>query len=265
MADSRRGAARFAKLPIRVESLGDCGYRRDAYERSITFDVPVSGGQVGGDGTLAESLARFSQDLIDEVLLVWHPAWKLPEPGSNLFSVFALEPISPPASMGFLKGLFSGRGGRGLNGLVVTRIETAKPEFRWTPLEELLSAPGQSGLIAQISDLAYEFRLYSAADTGLGLVPGQLLLERTDLAQPLLRLPAPLESCQSYFWTVRARFQLGGFPRTTEWMSQHNASGGIVAPWRFRRGEPVWNAFNPALTYAAFVTPSSAGKGRCGQ
>jgi hypothetical protein len=265
VSDSRRGAAKFAKLPIRVESQGDCGYRRDAYERSIRFDVPVPGGQVGGGGTLAEALARFSQDLIDEVLLVWHPAWKVPEPGSNLFSVFALEPISPPASMGFLKGLFSGRGGRGLNGLVVTRIETAQPEFRWTSLSELLSLPGQSEFAAPVSDVTYQFRLYAAADTGLGLVPGRLLLERANLTQPLLRLPAPLESCQSYFWTARALFKLGGFPRATEWMSQHNASGGIAAPWQFRRGESVRNAWNPAITYAAFVTPSATGKGGCGR
>ncbi len=265
VSDSRPGAARFAKLPIRVESQGDCGYRGDAYERSVTFDVPVSGAQVGGDGMLAEALARFSQELIDEVLLVWHPAWKVPEPGSNLFSVFALEPISPPATSGFLIGLFSGRGGRGLNGLVVTRIETAQPEFRWTSLAELLSLPGQSEFAASVSNVTYQFRLYAAADTGLGLTPGRLLLERANLAEPLLRLPAPLESCQSYFWTVRALFQLGGFPRTTEWMSQHNASGGIAAPWRFRRGEPVWSSWNPALTYAAFVTPSSTGKGGCGR
>lgn len=261
--DSAGGSSKTVKIPIRVESLDDCGYRSDVYTRSFAFDVSASDGRVSDQGVFKERLATFSRELIDEVLLVWHPAWKAPEPGSNPFAVFTLEPISPPASMGFLKGLFSGRGGRGLNGLVVTSIETAQPEFLWTPLEGLLSATGQSRLIPQISDLAYEFRLYSAADAGVGLVPGQLLFERTDLAQPLLRLSAPLESCQSYFWTVRARFQLGGFPRRTEWMSQHNASGGIVAPWRFRRGEPVWNAFNPALTYAAFLTPSSTGKSGC--
>jgi len=263
VADRTPGVGKLAKMPIRVESKGDCGYRRDAYERSITFDVPISGEQVGGDGTLNEALARFSQELIDEVLLVWHPAWKVPEPGSNPFSVFTLEPISPPPSRGFLKGLFSGRGGRGLNGLAVTRIETAQPEFSWTPLEELLSAPGQPELTSLLSHLTYEFRLYTAAEIVLGLIPGQLLLERMDLMQPKLQLPSPLESCHTYFWTVRARFRLEGFPRITEWMSMHNASGGIVGPWRFRRGERVWNAWNPVLTYAAFVTPSSTGKGDC--
>jgi hypothetical protein len=262
---SAGGSSKIVKIPIRVESLDDCGYRSDIYTRSLAFDVSALDGRGSDEAVFNEKFATFSRELIDEVLLVWHPVWKTPEPGSDSFAVFTLEPISPPASMGFLKGLFAGTGGRGLNGLVVTRIETAQPEFRWTPLEGLLSATGQSGLIPQISDLAYELRLYSAAGAGVGLVPGQLLLERTNLSQPLLRLSARLESCQSYFWTVRARFQLNGFPRTTEWMSQHNASGGIVAPWRFRRGEPVWNAFDPALTYAAFVTPSSTGKSGCGR
>lgn len=264
VVDRTGGTGKFAKMPIRVESVGDCGYRSDAYTRSVAFDVSVPEGRVREDGALNEALARFSRELIDEVLLVWHPAWKVPEPGSNPFSVFALEPISPRASTGFLKGLFSGRGGRGLNGLAVTRIETAQPEFSWTPLEDLLSAPGQPELTSLLSHLTYEFRLYTAAEIGLGLIPGQLLLERTDLTQPKLQLPSPLESCHTYFWTVRARFRLDGFPRITEWMSMHNASGGIVGPWRFRRGERVWNAFDPALTYAAFVTPSSTGKGGCG-
>lgn len=265
VANRAGGTGKTAAIPVRVESLDDCGYRSDAFTRSLVFDVSSSNDTVLDREVLHERLAAFCQELIDELLLVWHPVWEAPEPGSNSFALFALDPISPRASMGFLKGLFSGRGGRGLNGLVVTNIETTQPEFRWVSLEEMLAALGKSELITQVSDLAYEFRLYSAADAGIGLVPGQLLLEHTNIVQPLLHLPAPLESCQSYFWTVRARFQLGGFPRRTEWTSLHNASGGIIAPWRFRRGERVLNGFNPALTYAAFATPSSIGKIGCGR
>ena len=263
VTERKAGAGKLAMLPVQVTSIDDCGYRSDMYTRSVAFDLSAPVNQVNDQPALSEALARFSRELVDEVLLVWHPAWNVPEPGSQTFSIFSLNPLNPSASTGFLRGLFAGSGGRGLNGLAVTRIETAQPEFRWTPLTELLPGLGQSELTTRISDVKYDFRLYTASDIGLGLIPGELLLDRTNLVQPLLRLPASLEACHTYFWTVRARFFLGGFPRATEWMSMHNASGGVVAPWRFRRGEPSWNAWNPALTYAAFVTPSSTGKSDC--
>ena len=263
VTEGKAGAGKSLLLPIQVESMGDCGYRSDLYTRRLAFDLSGAVSTADDGARPGEVFARLGRELVDETLLVWHPAWKVPEPGSQAFGIFSLDPLNPPATMGLMRGLFSGRGGRGLNGLVVTRIDTTQPEFRWTPLVELLSGPGQSQSITRISDVAYDFRLFTGSDIGLGLIPGQLVLERTDLEQPVLQLPSSLESCQTYFWTVRAHFRLGGFPRATEWMSLHNASGGVVGPWRFRRGERVRNAWNPALTYPAFATPSSTGKGNC--
>lgn len=265
-AEERKpGAGTSVMLPINVRSTDDCGYRRDAYTKAVALDLSDGARYETGEVVLGQAIAAFSRDLVDEVLLVWHPDWKLPEPGSRAFAVFSVEPLNPSATMGFLKGLFSGSSRRGLNGLGVTRIETAEPEFRWSSLDDLFSAQRPSDSGQRISDVTYDFRLYTAREMGLGLIPGTLLLERTRLVHPALQLPAPLEACQTYFWTVRARFRLAGFPRATEWMSMHNALGGVVAPWRFRRGESVWNAWNPALTYAAFATPSATGRKDCGR
>ncbi len=62
-------------------------------------------------------------------------------------------------------------------------------------------------------DVTYDLRVWRAEDG----FPGELVYERTALPEPVHLIEHPLEPSTPYFWTVRARFQLGGRTRVTPW------------------------------------------------
>lgn len=260
-----RVGMRVATLPVQVSSPTDCSHRPDNFTLQLPIGLPGSSAS-GSDKTVeaqtvsSRSIRSLSQDVIDEMLLIWHPTWTVPAEDPKPFTSFALQPISPPISTGFR---FTGSD-RGANGLVITPIDTARPLFRWSALEELAERGNNPGTAARISEIHYEFRLHAAAgNKSFGFMPGEELLHRSDITEPVFNLSTALESCQTHFWTVRARFRLGGFPRVTEWTELHNAPSGLVPPWVFRRGESLWTASDSALACPAFRTPSSIGGRKC--
>lgn len=259
-----RVGLRVATLPVQVTSPTDCSHRPDNFTLPLHIAQPNSSASGSGKSVEAEdissrSIRNISQDVIDEMLLIWHPAWTVPVEDPKPFTSFALQPLSPPVSTGFR---FTGSN-RGINGLVITPIDTARPPFRWSALEELAER-GSPGTAARMSEIRYEFRLHAAAgDKTSAFMPGKELLHLSDLAEPVFNLPAALESCQAYFWTVRARFRLDGFPRVTEWTELHNSPTGLIPPWVFRRGESIWSAWDSALAYPAFRTPSAVEARKC--
>ena len=47
--------------------------------------------------------------------------------------------------------------------------------------------------------------------------PGKLAYERRALPAPQHEMEQPLEPSTRYFWSVHARFEIGGEPRLTDW------------------------------------------------
>lgn len=65
-------------------------------------------------------------------------------------------------------------------------------------------------------------------------VPGEIAYQRTGLSTPEHKLETPLAANARYFWTVRARFELDGRERLTEWSSTHFiAREQMVGPSQF--------------------------------
>jgi hypothetical protein len=263
-------------LALGVQSRPDCGFRADEFTR-IVDTSGIAGSPAAGDNIgflMPRAADMVGREILEELVLVWHPVWTPGEESDWRFTDFALEPLDPSPSHGLsFRAAFSKARRIGVNGLIVTPIATSRPAFRWSTLPSLLDRDPGDPVARRAGEIRYEFRLYSARrpKTVLGtaslaslVVPERMLYERGDLTEPAIELPAPLEPCTSYFWTVRARFRLDGFPRVTEWTALHHAEFGIAAPWKARRSENSWASYDPLLAMPAFSTPSSAGRKSCG-
>ena len=91
------------------------------------------------------------------------------------------------------------------------------------------------------------------------------VVEQGDLVRTEFRPARPLQPCTYYFWTMRARFSVDGYPRVTEWAGAYNTGGLTVEPWWARRSyRPMLAgaAASEGAFYFPFRTPSAAG-GRC--
>ena len=95
----------------------------------------------------------------------------------------------------------------GGNVYIWPRLLSAQLQFRWAAFPR---HPDPS-----FSAVTYDLRIWQhrtqedAADT--------LVYSVDALPQPSHRVESPLPSGHWYYWTVRARFELNGQPRVTEW------------------------------------------------
>ncbi len=141
-----------------------------------------------------------------------------------------------------------------------TEIDTLQPTFRWEPFPGAEQQEGEKAP-ADVREVTYEVKVFSARRSsrtlGGKMVPellGGPVYSRSGLVEPSHRIEVPLEACTKYFWTVRAKFRLGGQPRLTDWA---NLSG---TPWHTRRA--AYSSFSgerqladPSYYYLPFQTP----------
>jgi len=152
----------------------------------------------------------------------------LPGCGFNA-SIYGLRPVSPPARLG---GMFNGQ-------LVYPEVDFMRPTFEWQPFVSPKALfPGCSGL----TNIAYDLRIWNVRNDS----PAELAYEARSLPASRHQLPHPLEPDTCYFWSVRARFQINGEDRLTDWsrsLQPHNPSQRADLP------SPI-----PAPNYFRFVT-----------
>lgn len=103
------------------------------------------------------------------------------------------------------------------------QVDSLRPALRWQPFSKAGGLATERALPwDRLSNVRYQLRLYRAREviTKFGdnvWVPGELALSRNGLAVARHELQTPLVACAKYFWTVRARFDLDGQSRVTEW------------------------------------------------
>lgn len=142
-------------------------------------------------------------------------------------------------------------------------VNTLQPTFQWETFpRERDKEADKEGLLKRINDVTYDFKILKAA----GDYPLQLAYERRELADPHHKIEHPLEPSTKYFWSVRARFKLGGKTRTTKWSYSRR-------PWisRLKMGwemaatalpifqppiDPCKINYIPERNYFRFITPS---------
>lgn len=114
-------------------------------------------------------------------------------------------------------------------------IKNYRPTLRWQAFPREQDFELAADDMARVSDVRYDLLVVEEAN----MAPGKLVYQRYGLTEPSHTLKITLKHKTRYFWTVRARFQLDGRERLTEWSSTHyQAREGMTAPsihsYRFR-------------------------------
>lgn len=175
---------------------------------------------------LDEAYRRLGAHIFDQLVLLHPLPGRSPASAGPLAAAFGLAPLHPrffgaaPSGAPLLGALFGewpevGR----------------QPTLRWESFpreQDRREAPGDMG---RVQHVRYDLAISRAQSLG----SGPLAYARERLASPEHRLEQPLAAGR-YFWTVRARFELDGRERVSEWAA---TSGTARDP-----GEAVPNAFS---------------------
>ena len=132
--------------------------------------------------------------------------------------------------------------------LIFVAIDSLQPTLRWESFPR--DKDRKAGLVSRIRNVTYDLRICRADDLG------PVVYARQGLLAPSHQIEEPLEPSTEYFWAVRARFELDGHARVTEW----SGFGDIAdrSPRRTGRswGWVSWRAPTlPLPNYYRFKTP----------
>jgi hypothetical protein len=130
-------------------------------------------------------------------------------PAGILSTAVGLAPIHPPN-----RGQLTGDIVMG-NLFEWTTVDSLRPTLRWQAFprpSDIAKAPGDMGRVRNV-----RYDLVIAREENLA--PADIVYRGDALASPEQALPISLRPRTRYFWTVRARFELDGRERVTEWAS----------------------------------------------
>lgn len=98
------------------------------------------------------------------------------------------------------------------------KVDSLRPTLRWEPFPRPEDhKAGREGLVSGIGDVTYDLKIWEAYEEGPVEYPAELVYSRRELREPWHKLEEPLKPSTKYFWTIRARFELHGQARVTEW------------------------------------------------
>jgi hypothetical protein len=93
-------------------------------------------------------------------------------------------------------------------------VESLQPVLRWEAFPTARDYRiDRDGWPYRAQNIRYDIQIFHAAED----YPGTLIYRRKDLPERWHQVEERLTPATRYFWTVRARFELGGEPRVTEW------------------------------------------------
>lgn len=117
-------------------------------------------------------------------------------------AVIGLRPEYPP--VGQLLG----------GGYDFVEVDSLQATFRWElfPRKQDLEADKER-VLGQLTTVTYDLQIWLAEDT----LPSTRVYAKQGLTKASHRIEQPLAPATMYFWTIRARFQVKGHPRVTEW------------------------------------------------
>jgi hypothetical protein len=147
-------------------------------------------------------------------------------------------------------------------------VQSLRPLLQWEPFPRPADMTAdRSGSLGRAQNVTYEVRVWRAESPAAGLCilfppeyasdavgkgpcvfPGELVYARRRLTSPFHEIESPLVPATVYLWAVRARFELDGQPRVTQW-SVLTAKGRNQLLPEQRAGTL------PSLGYYPFKTP----------
>jgi hypothetical protein len=128
------------------------------------------------------------------------------------------------------------------------KVDSLVPTLRWEsfPRPTDLGVDAE-GWVARIQGVTYDLRIWRTVRGDFpSIYPGDLVYSRDGVPEPLHTVETPLAPDTSYLWSIRARFDLDGEMRVTEWSMLKFPNEGISGP----RAPRV-----PPLAYYRFKTP----------
>lgn len=163
---------------------------------------------------------------------------------------YVLRPIDPPVrtSIRFRQPVFAGN-------QTPANVKTLTPTLSWENLPRTVRTEYFVGASPRARNLVYDVKIYNAGLAGI-IVPANLVRRYSNLSKATVDVEPPLSPCTYYFWTVRARFELEGRGRATEW----SFGSTNLDPRRERRSSTSGSAY---FFYYPFRTPAAEGQ-RCG-
>ena len=145
-------------------------------------------------------------------------------PPAPTVTVFGLWPEEPPLRY---KPFDVWTGG---NCYLWPRLDSAQPLLRWQPFPRPADlASDTDGFFAQLKSVSYDLRIWQGRDEHQ--MTEDLAYAREALPNPFHQVEISLPRRSWYFWSVRARFELNGQTRITEWSR-------IESPALFRGANP---------------------------
>jgi hypothetical protein len=154
--------------------------------------------------------------------------------GGVMSSAFGLAPINPPT-----RGALTGDRFIGAR-FEWYAVDGLRPRFKW----EAFPRPGDIAVapeeMKRVSNVKYDLLIAKEEN----MAPGVVIYQQQGLQSPEHVINLSLQPDSRYFWTVRARFELDGRSRITEWGSTHFAvRERITAPsqYSYRFRTPGWD------------------------
>lgn len=191
--------------------------------------LPLSRLAIDGTGPVIASLqtgySSLGTTLYDGVFRLYPFPDRRPQ-GAGLLSVaYGLAPVYPPT-----------RGAHASSDFFADRyflwhdVGTLQPTLQWQAFPRDADRTVMPDEMARVTHVAYDLLIARER----GAAPAEMVYRRTGLAAPVHTLEVQLSADTRFFWTVRARFDLDGRERFTEWGSTNDiARDNIAAPSRY--------------------------------
>lgn len=144
--------------------------------------------------------------------------------GGVMSSAFGLAPITPPA-----RGTLTGDKFIGAK-FEWYAVDGLRPRFKWEAFPRSTDVAVAPEEMNRVRNVRYDLLVAKEEN----MAPGEIIYQQQGLQSPDHVINLSLRPDSRYFWTVRARFDLDGRSRVTEWGSTHFAvRERITAPSRY--------------------------------
>ncbi len=116
-----------------------------------------------------------------------------------------------------------------------SEVDSLQPTLSWEvfPRPIDLTVEKKGGF----NNVTYDLRIWRAEGSGRNRFlehPAEIVYERRGLREPSHTIEQPLKPSSMYFWSIRARFDLNGQPRVTQWgLTKFQGLIGVVSILRY--------------------------------
>jgi hypothetical protein len=149
--------------------------------------------------------------IIENTFLLYPFPDRQPHASGFLSSAFGLAPVYPPT-----RGQLTGEPLIG-NRFEWTSVDTLRPTLRWQGFPRSTDIEAAREEMGRITNVRYDLVIAREQN----LAPAGIVYRREGLPATRHTIETSLSPATRYFWTVRARFELDGRERVTEWGSTH--------------------------------------------